>query len=146
MARRWITGEGGEGYWEEEKTKKKVASKVQQKVDPEKNPATWDLINRPERPVSTVGRGDQGPALQNGANMGAAQPGNGNNLAVQAPTHLGFQDSALISPSTMGATVTKWEPPATVTKPPATVTKPPATAPTTDKQETKIKTDDERTI
>ena len=89
MARRWITGEAGEGYWEEEKTKKKVASKVA--------PVKTLGVARPE---TTDAFGEQGPTLQNGGNMGAAQPGNGGNLTVQAPAMGGTDLASLESPTT----------------------------------------------
>ena len=111
MARRWITGEGGEGWWEEEKTGKKVASKV----DPVKKPATSTLtVDRPDT-TDDYGKNPTSISFQNGGNMGSAQPGGGGNLTVQAPA-MGATDTAGFA---------NFQPPAPVTTPP--VTTPPVT-------------------
>ena len=105
MARRWITGEGGEGYWEEIPEKKKPAPK----------PATSTLtVDRPDT-TDDYEKNPTSISFQNGGNMGAAQPGNGGNLAVQAPA-MGATDTAGFA---------NFQPPAPVTTPP--VTTPPVT-------------------
>ena len=114
MARMWITGEAGEGWWEEELDPGGSASAS--KVDPVKKPATSTLaVDRPGTTektgvTDTAGMADDygNISFQNGANMGPGQPGGGGNLAVQAPK-MGATDTAGMA---------DFQPPAPVTTPP----------------------------
>ena len=103
MPRRWISlGEEGSdagGYWYEWGTTKEEPEKKK----PAK-PATSTLtVERPET------ADDPNLNLQNGANMGSAQPGGGGNLAVQTP-EMGATDTGMAD----------FQPPAPVTTPPPT--------------------------
>ena len=80
MARRWITGEAGGGHWEEDK-KKKTAAKPAPKIIARPEP---EVITTTQGP-SLVGTDDPNLNLQNGANMGAGQPGGGGNMSVHTP-------------------------------------------------------------
>ena len=103
MPRRWISlGEEGSdagGYWYEWGTTKEEPEKKK----PAKPVTSTLTVDRPET------TDDPNLNLQNGANMGSAQPGGGGNLAVQTP-EMGATDTGMAD----------FQPPAPVTTPPPT--------------------------